>query len=272
MYNFLKKLHFLISSFQYQEEIMLRFVLKHLRQRRFLTPFQSALERSGLQLEHPLATSLHSSLVLQGDFTSSETFLTSIASAGLFSTSLLTQPPQTQWTRLHAADADGDAPSARGGHAMCIDSAGGTVYLFGGWDGQQNLDDFWAYDVRTGRWRVLCDATRRVPGGPGPRSCHKMLFDAATGAVYLFGQLDDSASGDIAEIVAPGTHTRGVEAPATSPVSPRSTPTLGSPRPAGRSTAELYCYHTRGRDEGKWEIVESDTSVSDIVSVAHSVG
>lgn len=247
---------------------MLRFVLKHLRQRRFLTPFQSALERSGIQLEHPLITSLHTALVLQGNFPSSEAFLHSIASIGLFSASLSAQPPHTQWTRLRAADADGDAPSARGGHAMCIDNLNGKVYLFGGWDGQKNLDDFWEYDVHTGRWRVICYATQREPNGPGPRSCHKMLFDAATGDIYLFGQLECL---DIAEIAASGTHTRGVEAPATSPVSPGLTtpPTLGSPRASGWSshTAELYCYHTRGRDEGRWEIVVPDTSVSGTISM-----
>ena len=237
-------------------------MLKHLRQRRLLSPFQSTLERSGLQLEHPLVTSLHTSLVIQGDFVLCEATLNSIASTGLFSSSLLAEQPQAQWFRLHATDMDGDAPGARSGHAMCIDDKNGTIYLFGGWDGQKNLDDFWQYDVHSAKWKVISYATQREPSGPGPRSCHKMLFDTTTGSIYLYGQLDDGTVGDVPTS---GSHSRGVEAPATSPVSPRqpSPAVLGGSRPRRPPRAsELYRYHTRGRDEGKWEIVSSDVGLS----------
>ena len=30
-----------------------------------------------------------------------------------------------------------------------------TVYLFGGWDGEQDLADFWAYGAATGEWTCL---------------------------------------------------------------------------------------------------------------------
>jgi hypothetical protein len=30
-------------------------------------------------------------------------------------------------------------PAARGGHQLVMDSAGQTVYLFGGWDGSKDL-------------------------------------------------------------------------------------------------------------------------------------
>lgn len=149
---------------------------------------------------------------------------------------------------------------------MCIDEVNGRIYLFGGWDGQKNLDDFWVYDIHLEQWKVINYATQREPNGPGPRSCHKMLFDTATGCIYLFGRLDDVGSSDIGDIPMPSIHTRGVEAPATSPVSPRQVPSLalGGSRPSAWSVrgAELYRYHTRGREEGKWEIASFDTVVS----------
>lgn len=245
---------------------MLRHVLKHLRQRRFLGPFQSVLERSGLRLEHPLVTDLHTSLVIKGDFPACETLLTSIASAGLFTVSLLSEQPQAQWARLNAVDPDGDAPSARSGHAMCIDYIDEQIYLFGGWDGQKNLDDFWAFDVRSETWKILSYATQRDVNGPGPRSCHKMIFDTATGDIYVFGRLDESSSGDIGDIPATSIHSSGLDAPVTSPVTPRQSPSglLGSSRSPTWSShsAEFYRYHTRGRDAGKWELLFRDTSVS----------
>lgn len=149
---------------------------------------------------------------------------------------------------------------------MCIDPEQGHIYLFGGWDGQKNLDDFWRYDIRSDSWKCLSYATQRDLHGPSPRSCHKMLFDTASGCIYVFGRLDEG-SGDIAEIPSSAIHTRGVEAPASSPISPRQPPpfaTTGGGRrpPWATSGPEFYRYHTRGRNEGKWDILSFDTTVS----------
>ena len=38
-------------------------------------------------------------------------------------------------------------PPPRGGHQLVMDGAGQTVYLFGGWDGNQDLADFWSYHI-----------------------------------------------------------------------------------------------------------------------------
>ncbi|EKM54710.1 uncharacterized protein PHACADRAFT_210495 [Phanerochaete carnosa HHB-10118-sp] len=251
---------------EFQETIVLRHVLKHLRQRRFLGPFQSVLDRSGLQLEHPLITDLHTSLVINGDYTGCEALLASVASAGLFTTSLLSEQPHALWTRLNAVDPDGDAPSARSGHAMCIDQENGQIYLFGGWDGQKNLDDFWVFNVQAEAWKIISYATQRDVNGPGPRSCHKMVFDTATGDIYVFGRLDEGTSGDIGEIPATSVHSSGFDAPVTSPVSPRQSPPgpLSSSRSSVWSSrgAQFYRYHTRGRDAGKWELFFRDTSAA----------
>jgi hypothetical protein len=54
---------------------------------------------------------------------------------------------------------DGDAPCARGGHQMCIDSEYKKIYLFGGWDGKRDLSDFWCFNIRDNRWRRLSSDT-----------------------------------------------------------------------------------------------------------------
>jgi hypothetical protein len=37
-----------------------------------------------------------------------------------------------------------------GGRAMCIDEAAGRIFLYGGWDGERSLYDFWVYSIAEG--------------------------------------------------------------------------------------------------------------------------
>ncbi|KAJ3528091.1 hypothetical protein NM688_g8040 [Phlebia brevispora] len=238
---------------EYQERVVLRHILKHLRRRRFLQPFQSIVSRSGLQLEHPLVTSLHTALVLQGDFTVAESLLTSLASASLFGDSLLASQPYAAWTRILGVDADGDTPSARGGHSMCIDTQNGVIYLFGGWDGQKNLDDFWVYDIKKDDWNLKYFATARERNGPGPRSCHKMVFDNSTGSIYLLGKLDDAEC-------ALSTRTNTPEVSSPRPNGGTPVPITPASVRASAHIAEFYRYHTRGLDAEKWDLVTPDTT------------
>lgn len=243
--------------------MVLRHVLKHLRRRRFLQPFQSILSRSGLQLEHHLVTTLHTALVLQGDFSLAESLIPSLASAGLFSGSLLAAQPYASWTRIHAVDADGDIPSARGGHSMCIDPHDGKVYLFGGWDGQKNLDDFWIYDIKKDSWNLTQRSTSKDRHGPGPRSCHKIVFDSATGSIYLLGKLDDT------DTTQSSRATPEIASPRTNGSRPTSVPPALVPAPASGTSshaAEFYRYHTRFA-AGRWELISPDTTVGPSLDV-----
>lgn len=254
--------------YQYHETVVLRLVLKHLRQRRMFGPLQNVLARTGLQLEHPSVSSLYEALVLHANFDLCEELLQSMATASLFSMSLLSSQPYSRWARIHAVDFDGDAPSARGGHAMCIDSINGRIYLFGGWDGQKNMDDFWVFDIKSGDWQVLSYAAQRELHGPGPRACHKLVFDAATGDIYFFGRLDDP--GTNASETTDASHGSGTAAPLPTPVSPppaaASPPATTSSRslpapPWSIHSAEFYRYHTRGLRAGKWDLLATDTAV-----------
>ncbi|KAI0373966.1 hypothetical protein BV20DRAFT_936559 [Pilatotrama ljubarskyi] len=271
---------------EHREVVALRQVLKHLRQRRFLTPVNQILAQSGLQLEHPLVTSLHEAFVLQGDWSRAEQLVRDCADVGLLRSYRLACQARTRCTRIHGLDADGDVPCRRGGHAMCMDEHNSVIYLFGGWDGQRNLDDFWAYDVAQDAWKLLCVATSREKNGPGPRACHKMVFDSKTGSIYLLGRLGDADRIDTSHGV--GTrvvdHPEGpvlrngtIEWPADNAFA-RDDPRLAMPLAnltarlrdqLAASTShmaphcsEFYRYHTRGLDAGKWDLLSFDTAAS----------
>lgn len=221
---------------EYRETLVLQHILKHLRQRRMLSAFDSILVRSGLQVEHPLVTQLHKSIVLDGDWKNAEQILETMSQASLFDAYLHSSPPHSVWKRLDGTDADGDVPSPRGGHAMCIDHTDGMIYLLGGWDGEKSLDDFWVYDINKDTWRVLSHGTTSEPNAPGARSCHKMVFDSKTGNIYVLGRLSD------ADGLKPVGESRPVEN-----------------RPSKPFTSEFYRYHTRGIKQGKWDFLSNNS-------------
>jgi hypothetical protein len=225
---------------------VLRHVLKHLRQRRLLTPYQNILARSNIQVEHPIVTALHTSLVLQGTWAESEALLSEASSAGLLDAYIQFCQPHSQWNRLHGVDADGDAPSKRGGHAMALDPDNGLIYLLGGWDGQKSLDDFWVYDVSAERWRVISHSTSIEKNGPIARSCHKMVYDTKSGCIYLLGRLGDG------DILKPEDNQELLRRAGEVTDGSKSTPYC----------SEFFRYHTRGLDVGKWDLLSFDTAVS----------
>ncbi|TFY55491.1 hypothetical protein EVJ58_g8218 [Rhodofomes roseus] len=257
---------------EYREASVLRYVLKHLRQRRFLTPFADILSRSSLQFEHPTISTMYDSLVLKGDWADAEECIRKASSAGMFDGYRFSCQPQARWTRLHGADADGDVPRRRGGHAMCMDEQNGLIYLLGGWDGLQNLDDLWVYDVRKDTWRMLSMATSREKNGPGPRACHKMVFDPKTGAIYVLGRLGEGDALDHSDARGDTSSTANAAASSTSPSGRPSSGVAASaettrqgnvtPLPWTAYCSEFYRYHTRGLDEEKWDLLSFDTSTS----------
>ncbi|KAF5357318.1 hypothetical protein D9758_005835 [Tetrapyrgos nigripes] len=228
---------------EFRETQVLRHVLKHLRQRRLLTPYQSILSRSNLQVEHPLVSKLHQCIVLQGDWDQAIDLLNDISDAGLFDSYLHLCQPYAVWKQIHDTDDDGDIPPLRGGHAMCIDHVNGLIYLFGGWDGVKSLDDFWVYDIKKGRWSRLSRATSREHNAPGPRSCHKMVHDSKTGCIYVLGRLGDDEAQDS------GPARSGADAPSTPTPSSSSKPV----------SSEFYRYHI---ESAKWTCLNYDAASS----------
>jgi N-acetylneuraminic acid mutarotase len=94
------------------------------------------------------------------------------------------------WHKVHV---HGLRPFPRAFAAGVADSAGGTLYVFGGATYQQNFvgfiahADLWRYDVATNRWKLLSSI---LDGGPGGRSRPNMWLDAAAQKLYVFGGVD----------------------------------------------------------------------------------
>ena len=211
-------------------------------------------------------TQLHESVVLRGDWSSAEKLLDLFASTGLFDDYLQSCQPHAMWTRLRGTDADGDVPPARGGHAMCIDPINEMIYIFGGWDGEKSMDDFWVYSIKEDKWRVLSHSTSQEQNAPGARSCHKMVFDTKTGSIYLLGRLND-ADGLRAPAPSNSRPLRSTGTPSSLPQQQQQQPSATSStseetKPPNTSFSEFYRYHTRGVDSGKWDFLAFDTAVS----------
>ena len=78
-------------------------------------------------------------------------------------------------------------PTSRGGHQLVLDYISQNIYLFGGWDGTQDLADFWVYNVPSNKWTQLSSDTESE-GGPPPRSCHKMVLDPNYRQIFVLGR------------------------------------------------------------------------------------
>lgn len=228
-------------------------ILKHLRQRRLLTPYNTILSQSGVQLEHSLVTHLYESVVLTGDWDEAEKLLRDISIAGLFDQYLRSSHPCASWRPIHDTDLNGDKPSARGGHSMCIDYQRGYIYLFGGWDGQKSLDDFWLYSINEQRWSVLSTNTSLDAHAPGPRSCHKMVYDSKTNSIYVLGKLGELETSPAP--VGPGIagSALGRNHRSSTGIATDETPTMSSRTIP--SSSEFYKYHC---ETNKWERLPSD--------------
>ncbi len=85
----------------------------------------------------------------------------------------LWQFAEGRWEKIHGSD---QGPGRRYGFGWT--SAGGTLFIFGGYDGAADLGDFWALDLESLRWQ-------RQPSGPDPRYCPALGH--ADGRVVLFG-------------------------------------------------------------------------------------
>ena len=74
------------------------------------------------------------------------------------------QPSQAVWQLLtHQSGNVQSWPGVRGGHQLCLDVDAQLIYMFGGWDGSQDLADLWVYDIERRHWKCLCrDASEHV--------------------------------------------------------------------------------------------------------------
>lgn len=78
---------------------------------------------------------------------------------GLLSDYINAQTYRAIWTKLSSSE---PKPGMRGGHQMVLDPTAEVLYLFGGWDGNQDLSDLWSYDIEAGKWTLICKDTEAV--------------------------------------------------------------------------------------------------------------
>lgn len=135
---------------------------------------------------------MHRTLVVEGDFARVECIVEQFVDDGLVDEYLGKHKYQAVWTQQPIVE-EARRPGMRGGHQLIIDSTTGLMYLFGGWDGFEDLSDMWQYDIRTNDWSLIHERSELV-GGPGPRSCHKMLFDQVNSQIFALGKYLDGAS------------------------------------------------------------------------------
>ncbi|XP_021957307.1 muskelin isoform X2 [Folsomia candida] len=182
----------------YREREAIRVCLKHLRDHNHIEAFESLQKKTKIQLEHPLMTHLYNTLVLSGDYVGAENFIDQSVRDGLFQEFISLQDYKPIWFPLGLDSPDVSCndspvlsrPGMRGGHQMCVDSSTGIIYLFGGWDGNQDLADFWAYSISDGSWTLLSENTENE-GGPSPRSCHKLLLNPVRRQIFTLGRYLD---------------------------------------------------------------------------------
>jgi hypothetical protein len=173
---------------------VIRLCLKYFRQKNYLEPFEALRAVSKIQLESPLLTKLYASLVTNGDFEKSERIIEEASKKDLFEEYINNQTYRPRWSRILPFDSNGQVattvPCLRGGHQMVIDPENGVIYLFGGWDGEKDLGDFWSYSIPNNNWHKISDNTE-LQGGPCPRSCHSICIDTEAQKIYCLGRYVD---------------------------------------------------------------------------------
>lgn len=181
-----------VYNFQLRELEIVRLCLKHFRQQGYEEAFTALQLQTNVNLEHPVMSELHRTLVVDGDFERVEQFVDQFVNEGLLDDYLSVQDYKAVWAQ-QSIDDGATRPGMRGGHQLIVDSSTGLMYLFGGWDGFEDLSDMWQYDIRSNVWSLIHDKAEKY-GGPGPRSCHKMLFDSTNSQIFALGRYLDGSS------------------------------------------------------------------------------
>jgi len=179
----------------YREREAIRLCLKHFRQHHYTEAYDALQKKSKISLEHPSLTQLHTKLVIDGDFDKCEELVENACSVGLFNHYISQQDYIPKWAAIEPIMKEASAdcrPGMRGGHQMCIDILTETIYMFGGWDGNQDLADLWACHLPSQQWTCLSKNTENEDG-PSARSCHKMCLDYDRKQIFTLGRYLDSS-------------------------------------------------------------------------------
>ncbi|CAG0919903.1 unnamed protein product [Notodromas monacha] len=170
-----------------KERETVRLCLKFLRQRRYTDAYEALLHASKVELEHPFLSSWFQMFVEAGDFEGCEDMMQEAILDGMLDEYIAAQPHRVEWEPFIPLNKGCVTPGMRGGHQMSMDVEQQIIYLFGGWDGYQDLSDFWAFLISEQKW-VCISRDTFLDGGPVARSCHKMCIDSVRKKLYLLGR------------------------------------------------------------------------------------
>lgn len=166
-------LYFNLILFKYREIEIIRLCLKHFRQCGYDSAFKALQENTNVHLESPLISELHEALVINGNFEKSEEYVERFIDNGLADNYSSKQPYDAEWTVQKVLTNPDTKPCMRSGHQCIIDSNRNRIYLFGGWNGFNDLSDLWYYDIKLNSWTLIHERAEQHDG-PSPRSCHKV--------------------------------------------------------------------------------------------------
>lgn len=147
--------------------------LRFLRENGFRDVYERLESRSEEKLESDVVKTIRDLLEMH-EYERVEEVLDTL-SPGMFQEFIDNSPYTLVWTEIPKTE---NWPCERGGHqAVAMD---GGLYLYGGWNGVEELEDFWKFCG--GCWTQIKTGMRT----PGRRSCHRMV--AYMSRLYLMGK------------------------------------------------------------------------------------
>ncbi|KAF6032458.1 MKLN1 [Bugula neritina] len=172
-----------------KEDQAIRVCLKHFREQGYDEAFEALKKKTKIDLEDPILETLHKFLVKEGNYEEVERNLEKSIQSELFEPCVSDQELEVKWSKIEPVNVDGSdfRPGPRGGHQMVMNVNTETLYLYGGWDGQKDLADFWSFHVPSQQWTLISSDTE-ADGGPPARSCHKMVIDCERKLLFVLGR------------------------------------------------------------------------------------
>lgn len=174
-----------------REAEIIRLCLKYFRQQGYERAFEALEDQTKVKLESPIIQELHDNLVVEGDFVKTEAQIELLINEGLMDEYLARQPYSVSWKSLNVES--NKWPGKRGGHQLVLDSKNRLMYLYGGWNGCEDLSDLWVFDMKNNQWTLIHEHSELI-GGPSPRACHKMVFDTHNSQIFMIGKYIESSA------------------------------------------------------------------------------
>jgi len=176
---------------QHRQKEAIRLCLKHFRQHNYTNAFEYLQTKTKIQLEDPMLTELHRTLVRDGDCEKSEDIVTKAVERGLFDKWMDNQLPIPKWTPLILPD-DILTEELSPASPTPTDDEGNGVRNN---NNDNPLEDMTSDDPDDSN-KSSTNSTPstsivpHLPTHPGCRGGHQMVIDSACQVLYLFGGWD----------------------------------------------------------------------------------